>query len=490
MRAGLKLVHQGLILAAVPLAFQLFFIGVLYHALYTAETDFQRAEHAKEMIAHTDLVPKLIKADNVFWVYRLTGNERLRDEYDTSVSAIKSDIAALDQLIGGDPRQEKELERIKHTVGRMITVIETERKAMNPADREERFRYSSRFRDMGTRLSWEIEELIGRYRKVEAPDQRQFRQHLKNILLVVVVANILIAVGLALAFNKSTLQRLKVLMSNTKRFGQARPLLPMLEGRDELAELDRFFHEMAADVESANRMKREFTAMITHDIRTPLTSMQGLLNLISRGAYGDQLSPKSRSSLEAVDQELQRLIKLINDLLDVERLESGKMEMHFDLVPVAYVLEQSFQAVRGMADLKKIAIEIPDSDLHIFADGDRLVQVLVNLLANAIRFSPEEGKIAVALRDTDLWLEVRVIDQGPGIPNEAQQRIFDRFRQAAQAKDSKRSGAGLGLAICKDIVEAHRGTIGVDSEVGKGSEFWFRIPAGGQEAPPSPDTGK
>jgi signal transduction histidine kinase len=476
MRISLNLGQQGLILAAVPLLFQLLFIALLYNALQSTEHELVQAAHARDVVGHSDLLAKLMKADNLFYMQHLMQDDRVGEAYTQLVGVIRSDVDSLEQLVGKNPKQLKQVGRIERTSEKMISYIEENRKDMDPNDKQRISQYVTRLKVLGTELSWQIEDLIRPYRKLQETDQKWFRERLKSYLAYAVVANILIAIGLALAFNRVTIRRVKVLMDNTQRFAQNQPLQPTLNGKDELAELDRFFHKMADSVESANRMKREFMAMITHDIRTPLASMQGLMNLISRGVYGDQLSSKSKDSLDAVDHEFQRLIKMINDLLEVEQLESGKLQLNFEEVPMAYILEQAYQAVRGMAAQKKIIVNIADSDAEVFADGDRMVRVLVNLLANAIRFSPENSKIDITETPNGDWLEIRVSDQGPGIEAEYHNQIFDRFKQAGKSTGAKKSGAGLGLAICKDIVEAHGGSIGVESAVGKGTVFWFKIP--------------
>jgi len=475
MRVDLKLSQQGLILAAVPLLFQLVFIAVLYQALAGAEYELAQASQDRDVIGRTDLLNKLMKADNIYYVYSLNHKPELLSDYKKMVSTIDGDLNTLKNLVGADARQSRQVEKIKATSDRIVHFIEDGRQKLAPGNQIDLSVYVTRLKALGTKLSWQIEELVEPYRQKEEVDQRQFRERLKHYLILAVAANILIALGLALIFNKGTIERLNVLMANTMRFARGQRLLPLLTGKDELAQLDGFFHRMAETVAAANRMKQEFLAMITHDIRTPLASMQGTLNLIARGAYGDELSGKTRDAMEATDHEFQRLINLINDLLDVEQLESGKLDMHFDLIPIAYVLEKSYQAIRGSADQKQISISIPDCDVEVYADGDRLVQVLINLLANAIKFSPQKGSITVSIDEDQQWVTVKVQDQGPGIAEEHHARIFDRFRQADSAAGTKEKGAGLGLAICKDIIEAHHGTLGVESAPERGSIFWFRV---------------
>jgi signal transduction histidine kinase len=257
------------------------------------------------------------------------------------------------------------------------------------------------------------------------------------------------------------------------RLARRASLNPPLEGTDELGLLDATFHKMADEREQIERMKQEFVAMLSHDLRSPLTSVQGTLTLAATGAYGD-LSERLSSELNRAQRNAQRLIGLVNDLLDIEKMDSGMMELHKADVSLKEIFERSLESVEALAEPEKIVIKARHANLDVCADRDLLIRVLVNLLSNAIKYSPAGGVIEITASDFPHGgTEVRVCDQGPGIPDSYKSSIFDRFQQVQGTK----GGSGLGLAICKAIVEGHGGTIGVESEQGKGSTFWFRIPA-------------
>jgi signal transduction histidine kinase len=222
------------------------------------------------------------------------------------------------------------------------------------------------------------------------------------------------------------------------------------------------------------RIKREFVAMVSHDLRTPLTSVQGSLTLLSSGALGNQ-TQEAQSVIDTAESEIGRLAKLVNDLLDVARIEAGKMDMHLQETPIAVIIRRSAAAVGSFAEQHQIKIEHDDSPARVQADPERLIQVLVNLLSNAVKFSPPDSKVSICTQTAGEWLEVRVHDDGRGIPPEHKEAIFRRFHQVEDGDANIRQGTGLGLPICKTIIEQHGGTIGVESEVGKGSTFWFRV---------------
>jgi PAS domain S-box-containing protein len=226
------------------------------------------------------------------------------------------------------------------------------------------------------------------------------------------------------------------------------------------------------------RMKQEFVAMVSHDLRTPLTSIQGFLTLLQTGMYGS-LNENGSQNLDIAEANISRLIGLINDLLDIEKMESGKLKMEMRNIDMDTVFERSVGAVIGFADQQRVKLVSEETDLMAYGDSDRLIQVLVNLLSNAIKFSPKESIVRLQAVAFDDYVEVRVIDQGRGVPAEYRDVIFERFQQVKTSDATKKGGSGLGLAICKAIIEGHDGKIGVDSEEGKGSTFWFRVPLQG-----------
>jgi PAS domain S-box-containing protein len=223
------------------------------------------------------------------------------------------------------------------------------------------------------------------------------------------------------------------------------------------------------------RLKKEFVSTVSHELRTPLTSIRGSLTLLSVGALG-ALPEQAKKVVGIAERNTIRLITLINDILDIEKLESGKLDMVFDNVQMGNVFERSAESVKAFAEQNGIRLEMMPTNAMAFADGDRLVQVVVNLCSNAVKFSPKGAAVTIVCEENPNFLEVKVIDRGRGIPAKYKNLLFQRFQQVEASDARKKGGTGLGLAICKGIIEAHGGEIGVESEEGKGSIFWFKIP--------------
>jgi PAS domain S-box-containing protein len=225
---------------------------------------------------------------------------------------------------------------------------------------------------------------------------------------------------------------------------------------------------------AVERLKRDFYAMVSHDLRSPLTSIQLTHQLIED--YPDRLPEVIQKSVTDAQRSTKRLLRLVNELLDLEKLETGDLILNLAPTTVSVIVEQSLDAVSSLAESTGVSIEAPRSNAEFVGDQQRLVQVVVNLLSNAIKFSPRGGVVRISHQQHSGFLELRIADQGCGISMEDQAIIFEKFKQAQADDSSRQTGTGLGLSICKAIVEQHKGQIGVESKVGEGSTFWFRIP--------------
>jgi PAS domain S-box-containing protein len=237
-----------------------------------------------------------------------------------------------------------------------------------------------------------------------------------------------------------------------------------------------------SETREVERLKKEFVSTVSHELRTPLTSIRGSLGLLAGGVLG-KLPPEAVEVVAVAERNVVRLVRLINDILGLERLDTGRIEMHFETVTLASVFTRSLEAVSSFAAQEGIRLESSSTSGEVWGDGDRLVQVLVNLLSNAVKFSPRGGVIRLSAASGDGFAEVRVADQGRGIPASFREAIFERFRQVEASDARQKGGSGLGLAICKAIIEQHGGSIGVESEEGRGSVFWLKLPVSPREAP-------
>ncbi len=230
------------------------------------------------------------------------------------------------------------------------------------------------------------------------------------------------------------------------------------------------------DVSERHRLaqqRQDFLSMVSHDLRTPLTSVGLSLNMLAAGVYG-QLPPEAVSEVTEEEENVRRLILLINDLLDLEKMDSGKLELCFEPTPMKEVIGSALSAVKSLAERRQITIAVPHTNAEIDADEERLSQVLTSLFFRAAMVSPSGSTVKISVVPGPDWLEVRVADLGPWIKDEERLTFFDRWAPQTAYADSRR--AGLRLPICQAIIKAHGGEIGIQSERGGGSTFWFKIP--------------
>jgi PAS domain S-box-containing protein len=226
------------------------------------------------------------------------------------------------------------------------------------------------------------------------------------------------------------------------------------------------------------RMKSEFTAVVSHELRSPLTSIRGSLGLIL-GAMSTSLPPKVRDLLEIAQSNCERLVLLVNDILDIEKFSAGQMRFEMRPLALAPVVLQAVEANEGYARRFNARIElapVPES-WAVEVDPERLIQVLTNLLSNAAKYSPPGGTVRVWCERRGDALRICVRDDGPGIPEEFRARIFEKFSQADASATREKGGTGLGLHIARRFIEHMHGRIGFESEVGAGSTFWVELPA-------------
>lgn len=252
---------------------------------------------------------------------------------------------------------------------------------------------------------------------------------------------------------------------------------------NELGNLERSFHQMAEKViknmdelKELDQAKSEFMNIVSHELRTPMTSIKGSLGLISSERLGP-IPEKMKSLVNIAEEETNRLVRLINDFLDLAKIEAKNYSISRTWTPINQILEKAQLSLKGLSEKASVPIEIQNhtEDLEIFVDNDKIQQVIVNLLSNAIKYSPEGRPVEIHTRISDHRFLLEIRDHGPGIEEQHLEPIFQKFRQANSPDRPLVKGTGLGLSIAKSLVEAHDGEIGVTSEYGHGSCFYFYL---------------
>jgi signal transduction histidine kinase len=326
--------------------------------------------------------------------------------------------------------------------------------------------------------------LMGTHGQDAVEAHQMFDESVTRILLIAIVAAVVVAILLA-AFLGARLGRplrranraaLSVAAGN---YGTRLPR----EGSTELVGLADSFNEMAAALAEHDRIQREFIANAAHELRTPLTNLQGYLE-----ALRDGVIPPDRQVFESLGEEVDRLVRLSRSLDDLARGESANgPKTDLQVVDIAAAVRGAVDLCRPAAQNRQLDLVVDADEAHVLADPDALSQVLANLLNNAIAYTPVGGRVTVRCESRSDDVRVSVVNTGHGIPAADLPHVFERFYRVEKSRDRRRGGAGIGLAIVRQLVESGGGDVGAESQTGA-TRFWFTIPSqdAAQNGPPRP----
>lgn len=484
MLANWKLSQKGLLLVGVLLVLELVFIGSLYWLLHETELLVTKEEHSKKIVGETNKVLQLVyDAGNAAAEYQTQGQPApAAEKFHDAVDKLPAQIDTLKDICKDNPHYLKRVEVFETNALKLMKLVSFAMKLAEEGKLGQAMVVGKKIKPKYTILRKnmfdEVRALMDEQETIlkDSPAIHSRMRFLEKASLVFGVSvNVVLAVLMASFFTRGITTRLNILVSNTQRLAKGEKLNPVLEGKDEISVLDQSFHRMTQELKELEEMKQQFVAMVSHDLRTPLTSIKGFLELLAGGVYGD-LNETGEHRAGLAQRNVTRLISLINDLLDYEKLQSGQFSLDCRQIDAASPISRSIDALRFFAEKEDVGLITDETDLKAYADEERLVQVLVNLISNSVKFSPKGAKVTITAVQKENFVEFNVIDEGRGVPKNMQEAIFERFKQVKATDATEKGGTGLGLPICKALVECHGGQIGVDSEEGKGSRFWFTIP--------------
>lgn len=305
---------------------------------------------------------------------------------------------------------------------------------------------------------------------------RETRKRIFGVAIVMLIIGFIGAIILAQMMTRP----IKQMAKGAELIGQGKlDTTIVVKSNDELESLARDLNKMSSQLKEIDQLKKDFLASVTHELKSPLTSLIMYVDLFLEGAAGE-LTEKAKKFLKIMERSSKRLSRFIDDLLDMAKIERGKMEIKKEPLEILPIVSEIAELIKPQADEKdiEIAMNIPDNLPLVFVDGDRTRQIITNILSNSVKFTPEKGKISVNIQDEKEHFQVSISDTGIGIPPEQIGKIFDKFEQVKEVRERVKGprGTGLGLAIVKSLVEAQGGKIWVESEVDKGSTFYFTLP--------------
>ena len=462
------MMHKGLVLVAVPLIFGSVFISLLCFGLSNLEHMVQREHMLKDAIScHMTALRCAAAAKRLASEYRFTNDPK----YNTSATGIAQVRKAiwksrLEQVISEYSKEAASFDQ------HIFNLLKNEPALLSSAQKSSSLQLVKESSSGYAADTHFLHELL-KESAIQTQAATNAMSSLRATLFGGMAIGLLISGVLTLFFCLNITNRLLIILQHTLSLSRGNSLSPPLEGEDEISELDQFLFKSANEIRELERFKQEMIGVVSHELKSPLSSVGGFLSSLSAGVYG-VLAPKAQEKVERTSKTVKRLMVLIQDLLYLDRLE---LEMKPVEIDIDELVAGSVDSVRELSTQSGIEIIVKSYGGKVYADRDRLVQVIVNLLSNAMKFSPEKGQVTIETQLAERWFTCRISDQGRGIPEAFRKQIFDPFKQVDATDATSKKGTGLGLTISRSIVEQHGGTIGVDSEEGKGSTFWFKIPA-------------
>lgn len=480
----MKLSHRVFLLLSIPVACQLVSVAVLSGAFASLESAGRREANAKKVVVVCQELEGLMGI-KLFQLARKSFLPETLGNKDCSAE-IKEDLKTLRELCADNAEAAPVVDKIKICCEQYIKLMEDLSRSYVPGQDALFFSYIMYQSDFFDSLSYSfanlknqssrLSEIYGRMADEFRPIAQKARNDLRMTIVIAVVLNLSILVVFAYAIHKQTLSRLKILMRNIREFSHGQPKLDLISGNDELAELNKMFAEVSEERARLDEIRRSMTAMVSHDLRAPLSSMIVAIDMMLE--VDDTLTPATARKLQRVRSSADRLKRLSNTLLDIEKMESGKLECTLMPVRTADIIDPSTSLLMELATSRKIELRKNFEDQLVGADLDRTVQVLTNLVSNAVKFAPQKSVVEVNARQTaEGMIRFEVIDAGPGVSPSEQSKLFSKFIQLDQDAITKESGSGLGLYICKMLIAAQGGKIGYESPARGGSCFWFELAA-------------
>jgi signal transduction histidine kinase len=477
----LTLRSKGILFVSLFLALEMAIGIALTVMLQQAEAEAKMYEKASASAAKaSNLLVTLSKAGTCLAFYAYTGQHRLSKQYDDLTRDLPSEVQSLNVVVA--PQRKSRADKLSALVQEIFAEMNLMKHQIDSSDSatpfstaEMRNKFQVKLMHVARELNDYVDEENTYAHQLDLNAAKGWRDRLQMAVYVLFAISAVGALVLMRLFVSQITSRIDVVTDNAFRLASNKSLQAPVRGNDEIAHLDKIFHQMAESLQEAERMKKDFVAMVSHDLKSPLTAIQGSLTTVAHGRAG-AVDEQAAEILDAAQTELKRLTRLIADLLDADKLDQGAMQIDMHPCELGTIIWRSVSSVKPLAEQSHAEIAVGECEYEIIADEERMVQVLVNLLSNAIKYSSQGAKVDIEAVPLDSrWVEVRVCDNGRGIPDEQLEAVFERFHVVDQGDTKERGGTGLGLSIARQIVEKHGGTIGARSNAGAGSTFWFTV---------------
>ncbi|MBX9686953.1 MAG: hypothetical protein K2X27_09640 [Candidatus Obscuribacterales bacterium] len=482
----MKISKQLILLLGLPIGCQMLSVGMLIYSYSKVDELVNKELKAKRVISAGIHIRALLqKSICVMSNKGIAGIADIQSEVPRQ--SIQNDFALIRKLSSSEAEAAKRLDLWQKDVEIFLDSFDKLLAQINESDKEgdaplvalqTKAAQDQMLNDF-KRVNNDTNKMLAIYTPIAAefhPKAMKARANLRGAVILGVAANVILVACFAVLLNRNIMLRLLLLLNNIKAFSVPGQKISRLNGNDELAEIDQVFQEMSNELEKLESFKQSMRAMVSHDLRSPLTSMGLRVELILEDI--EDVYPQLTGNLKTLNSEIQRLRRLANTLLDIEKMEDGSIEVQAKENSCADLITVSIEAVLAQSKRKEITIKQSLVQCaSMYCDRDRSIQVLVNFLSNAVKFAPRKSEIEIKVceNNEDSW-SIEILDQGPGVAEDAQNKLFAKFVQLEQSADLKKQGSGLGLYICKMLIEAQNGRVGYKKRAEGGSCFWFELP--------------
>jgi signal transduction histidine kinase len=484
----LSLTIQGLILVSIPLCFEIVVVCILWNLQKEADIEITKALKAHEI---SDSINKITANAFHLWDSFRDPNGPVwllknfsKKEYRRFLSDLGQEYKRLDSLTQDQPELNASTKRCEAAVQQGQTVISRIIMDVRSYKQHELEDYRPAVATLQNLFQILVTEdllLVSLHEKLfseqNAAAQIEHRNSVLKYAIAAVWINGVFSVILAIFLVKGVISKLQIMRDNARRVASSEPLNPSIKGTDEIAELDQAFHWMDQSLQETARARQEMFAMVTHDLRSPLTVIHASLEMVDtkQSEQFGVLTATGERLIRMMGRNCNLMLGLINDLLDLEKINSGSFVLVKESVCLADIFEEVRALISDWIETHDLKLIIDDTELFAIGDQALLTRVVYNLVWNAAKNSSSGGVITLSAFDRDKAVEVTVSDKGKGIPPHMLEAIFDRFRQVDEAGRKKSGGSGLGLNICKAVIDLHEGKIWATSIVGEGSVFHFTL---------------
>ena len=459
----LSILHKGLIIIAIPLVFELFFIVVLVGLLDESSKHIKNEIRSQDKVVYVEsMIKELADSTTSAILYNVSRDESLKERNSQARKNLVKSYVKLKRLTADDAEESHAVAKLYNSAVQWFNHQDMALSS-SPHGRMSTFFFVpgavEAQRLLVMRPEGPARIVIDKETKARTVDRKLRKQSILSIQILLVfglIVSITITIILGLYFARYVTLRLSNVLTNTLRLGARMDLEPPLRGDDEIAELDQALHATASEILEFEKFKEQLIGVVSHELRTPLTSVQGTLTLAEAGAMG-HFSDRAMKEIEEAQFNLKKLIVLVNDLLLLERLEAGTQVMKKNDFDLAAHLASVLEECRDSIESKSLRVICNFDSLEFQGDQERLLQVLSTLVRSSINRAPQSSEVEISAKETGDKVEIRIVDSGMTLATVRQKSYFDRNRDLDEAEADK--GELLQLALSRAIIAAHDGTV-------------------------------